>query len=173
MMILRSREPDHGLIIHAGIQAAKMILDGRQSPAAERHLQRCTHYHRLTQTMMLYTRDAGMHSSGWWKNPDYERCRHLSLSFVGQEGDQFYPLPFDWRMAAKWAKAFFADCTRLLWIEPPSSPEGRARNVHHYRLFCDPTWQPIKPRGEVYSKDWTPAGWLSWSDVHAEIDCHA
>lgn len=38
--------------------------------------------------------------------------------------------------------------------------------VHHYRLFCDKAWKPILPRGEVYSKDWTPADWKSWSDVH-------
>ena len=24
----------------------------------------------------------------------------------------------------------------------------------------------VLPRGEVYSRDWTSAGWRSWSDVH-------
>lgn len=37
--------------------------------------------HEPTGTMLLFTRDIGHHTSGWWKNPDYERCYHLSLSF--------------------------------------------------------------------------------------------
>lgn len=143
-----------------------MDFDGRQTPAAARHIRRCTHYHRPTEAMIIYTRDTGMHSSGWWKNPDYERCLHLSLSFVGVEGGEAYPLQFDRRMAEHWAEAFFGSNARLCWIEPPYSPEGKARGVHHYRLFCDPAWQPILPRGEVYSRDWTPSDWLSWSDLH-------
>lgn len=31
--------------------------------------------------MTILTRDIGYHSSGWWKNPDFERCLHLSISF--------------------------------------------------------------------------------------------
>ena len=30
-------------------------------------------------TSLIYTMDEGMHSIGWWKNPDYARCYHLSL----------------------------------------------------------------------------------------------
>jgi len=63
--------------------------------------------------------------------------------------------------------AKFCDDRRLLWIEPPYSPEGRRSDVHHYRLFCDEHWQPIKPRGEVYSTDFTEKGWKSFSELHA------
>lgn len=169
MQIIRASlvAPDPSIVVQARLQAAKMNFDGRDSPATRRHIQRCTHYHRPTQALIIYTRDTGMHSSGWWKNPDYERCLHLSLSFVGQQLDQHFPLPFDRKMAARWAEIFFGDEARKCWIEPPFSPEGKARDVHHYRLFCDPSWRPMLPRGEVYSKGDTPARWLSWSDLHA------
>jgi hypothetical protein len=158
------------LAISARMQAARMVLDGRDSPAAQRHIERCTHYHRPTETLLIFTRDAGHHSSGWWKNPDYERCLHLSVSFVGTEGGRVYLLPFDRRMAGKWAEAFFGTAARLCWIEPPYSRAGKVRGVHHYRLFCDPGWQPILPRGEVYSRAHTPAGWLSFSELHRGDD---
>src|SRR5262249_14385874 len=45
---------------------------------------------------------------------------------------------------------------------------GRKLDVWHYRLFCDPGWQPIKPRGEVYSRELTEAGWKSYSDLSEE-----
>jgi hypothetical protein len=123
---------------------------------------RCRHYCENTQAMLIFTRDVGMHSSGWWKNPDYERCYHLSISFEVAG----VPLPQNHKDARRWCEAFFGGDTKLLWIEPPYSPEGKQREVYHYRLFCDEGWQPIKPRGEVYSREWTPADWKSWSDVH-------
>lgn len=148
------------------LAAAKMIYDGRESEAAARHIRRCTRYHAPTQAVLLFTRDAGMHSSGWWKNPDYERCQHLSISFTARDGDGWADLPQDHKRAAKWCELFFGDNVRLLWVEPPFSDAGKAKDVYHYRLFCDPSWQPMKPRGEVYGREFTPAGWQSWSDLH-------
>jgi hypothetical protein len=37
--------------------------------------------------------------------------------------------------------------------------------TNHYPLFVDRNLDPIRQRSEVYRKDWTPAGWLSWSDL--------
>lgn len=125
---------------------------------------RCLHYCENTQAMLIFTRDVGMHSSGWWKNPDYERCYHLSISFEVAG----VPLPQNHKDARRWCEAFFGGDTKLLWIEPPYSLEGKQREVYHYRLFCDEGWQPIKPRGEVYSREWTPADWKSWSDIHGD-----
>lgn len=148
--------------------AARMLYDGRNTETARRHIQRCTRYHPPTQAVLLFTRDGGMHSSGWWKNPDYERCFHLSISFGAPDGRGWADLPQDHKRAAKWCEIFFGENTRLLWIEPPFSDVGKARDVYHYRLFCDEHWQPIKPRGEVYSRELTPAGWQSWSDLHGQ-----
>lgn len=166
------RTPSPRLAAQARLRAARGIYDGRATPAQQEYLRRCMHYHPPTGAVIIFTRDSGMHSSGWWKNPDYERCLHLSLSFGFYEQGTFHPVPFDRPTAEKWARAFFADNVSLLWIEPPYTPEGKARGVHHYRLFCDPGWQPIKPRGEVYSRRFTPADWKSWSDVHSGTGKH-
>lgn len=146
-------------------QAASGIWDGR-GPTA--YFERCQHLHRLG-IRAIYTRDTGHHSSGWWKNPDYENCLHLSLSFVDPEtgtptGQKNEPLT---RMMID---AIFGVNKRWLWCEPPFSTTGKQHCVWHYRLFCDPGWNPIMPRGEVYNRELTEAGWLSYSDVQAQIE---
>lgn len=168
MLIRNWAQPDPHIVTQMRLDAARMIYNGRATPAAERHIRRCTRYHEPTLSSLIFTRDAGMHTSGWWKNPDYERCLHLSVSFIYMNGHSFTRLPQDHKMAEKWCKLFFGGNASLLWVEPPFSEEGKASDVYHYRLFCDEGWQPIKPRGEVYSTDWTPEGWLSWSDLHGK-----
>jgi len=119
---------------------------------------------------LIYTRDIGHHTSGWFKNPEYERCWHLSLSFWApanlRHGDE--PKPHNHREAREWCERFFGDARRMLWIEPPYSPEGKRNQVYHYRLFCDAGWRPIKPHGEVYSRGGIEKGWKSWSELHAD-----
>jgi hypothetical protein len=116
---------------------------------------------------IVFTRDQGMHTSGWWKNPDYERCEHLSLAFWAPDSRRT-PRPQDHHLARLWCLALFgAERCRYLWVEPPYSPEGIERDVYHYRLFLAPDWRlPMLPRGEVYSREFTEAGWKSWSDLH-------
>jgi len=128
---------------------------------------RCFHRHLPTGTKLLFTYDVGMHSSGWWKNPDYERCMHLSLSFVDPVTGAY--LDKDDRLTREWCEAFFGSDVDKLWCEPPHSSEGKGACVWHYRLFCDPSWSPIVPRGEVYSTEFTEAGWKSWSDAQEAI----
>ena len=140
------------------------------NPGHADYVSKCRRSHvdrvnRVVHTMM-FTRDVGHHTSGWWKNPDYERCFHLSLSFVDTESLERSPQRHD--LAKLWCDLFFTDYTRLLWVEPPYSAEGKLADVYHYRLFCDPSWTPILPRGEVYTKEFTDAGWKSWSDVHGD-----
>lgn len=103
---------------------------------------------------MVLTRDAGYHTGGWWKNPDYERCWHLSCSF--RDG-------FTRRRGDALARTFFLDDVRWTWLEGPHSKRGRETGVWHYRLFCDPFWRPLKPSGEVYSR-FMPADWKSFSE---------
>lgn len=102
-------------------------------------------------TVAILTRDAGYHSGGWWKNPDYERCWHLSLSFA--EG-------FTRARGDSLARLLLGEEVRFAWIEPPLDPRVGA---WHYRVFCDPGWIPLKPRGEVYSR-FMPAEWRSFSE---------
>lgn len=109
------------------------------------------------QCSLIFTRDIGHHTSGWWKNPDYERCYHLSISFPGGKNKNALEKILD---------GLFGEDKKKLWIEPPYSKEGKSMEVWHYRLFCDQYWQPIIPRGEVYSKEFTELGWKSYSELH-------
>jgi hypothetical protein len=146
--------------------AAGFIYDGRATPANDMLIAASTRQEQRLGTCLIFTNDVAHHSSGWLKNPDYERCRHLSISFWDMRTGR--PRPFDQRLARLWAIAFFADEATLAWVESSKSPYGRAIGVQHWRVFCDGHWQPILPRGEVYSKQFTELGWKSASEVLEE-----
>jgi len=133
------------------------------------YMQRCHGYHRPTGTKIGFTRDHGAHSGGWWKNPDYEYCFHLSLSFHDPDtgeavGDR------DVKLTQAWVEAFYGDNKRLVWAEPPHSDYGKKLDTWHYRLFVHDDWKTaLLPRKEVYSREFTEAGWKSWSEVQADL----
>ncbi len=127
----------------------------------------CHHGDRALGLVAMYTRDVGYHTSGWWKNPDFERCLHLSLSFVDPETEA--RMPKNQKLTDALVKGIFDVNKRWLWCEPPYSDQGKKMDVWHYRLFCDAGWNPIKPRGEVYGRELTEAGWLSFSDLQASL----
>ncbi len=127
----------------------------------------CRHAHMFRGIGSIMTRDVGYHSSGWFKNPDFERCMHLSLSFF--DPSTRTPMPHDHDVAAKIVKAMFFPHAKLVLVESPRYDAGKTLGVYHYRLFCDAHWQAIKPRGEVYSKELTDAGWKSFSDVREAV----
>lgn len=157
------------LVRFAKLRAQRGTYDGRMDDRSERLMRMCAHLYSINpeaSARMIYTRDIGHHTSGWWKNPDYERCLHLSVSFCVNPTDA--PLPFDKREAQQIAEAFFESDTSKCWVEPPYSPEGKRCDVHHYRLFCDQGWVPMIPRGEVYGKEFTEIGWKSFSEIHGE-----
>lgn len=130
------------------------------------YLDRCRAFHRASGTMLMFTRDDGMHSSGWWKDPDYERCEHLSLSFRAPLTGE--PIGWQPELAEEWVVMFFGDRRRFLWEESAKYPEGREVEVRHFRLFLEPDWwTPILPRSEVYTRAFTERGWKSWSDARA------
>lgn len=127
-------------------------------------IEKCRIYHVPTRSLVIFCRDEGMHECGWFKNPDWDRCRHLSLSFCDTDS---MPLEHDHDVARQWVELLFGDKAKYLWVESSFSVEGKARGVVHYRVMCDPGWGPIIPRGEPYSKEWTEKGWKSWSDQQA------
>ena len=146
---------------------ANNVCDMRQQ-VDQRKCLRCTAYHIPTGNKILLTRDVGHHSAGWWKSPDYERCKHLSVSFVDPESGE----PRQQDKAAAWeiAQEVFRDAARLAWVEPPAFPIGKQYDVYHHRVFyADEDFTvPLLPRGEVYTRQFTEEGWLSWSDYWAE-----
>ena len=139
--------------------------DGR---GLTRYFESCRRIDYRRGVAILFTRDVGHHSSGWWKNPDYERCYHLSLSFFDPETSEARPR--DVMATRRLIDAFYSFHKRWLWCEPPYSDDGKRSDVWHYRLFCDAGWNPIKPRGEVYGRELTEAGWLSFSDAQADME---
>lgn len=130
------------------------------------YLNRCSAVHQPTGTSIGFTRDLGHHSSGWFRNPDYERCFHLSLSFRDPHTGEFTSK--NQKLTDEWLSLFYGDNKRLLWIEPPCYEIGKKLDVWHYRLFVHIDWEtPLLPRKEVYTKTFTPPGWKSWSEVQA------
>ena len=121
------------------------------------YLEQCRWWLERFDCIAILTRDTGYHTSGWWKKPDYERCYHLSVSFPGG---------MKRKMLEYILRNLFHDSRRWLWCEGPFSEAGKQCGVFHYRLFCNPEWQPLKPRGEVYNRDFTEAGWKSFSELH-------
>lgn len=124
----------------------------------------CKFWIEKYKALIIFSRDTGHHTCGWWKNPDYERCYHLSLSFVDGFGNE---KPHNTKTANKVVKLLFGSNSKLVWCEPPYSKLGIKKEVWHYRLFCDVSWRAIKPRGEVYSKQFTEVGWKSFSEIQA------
>lgn len=137
------------------LAALRGIWDGREGSD---YFLSCKWLLEYYPCVIIFTRDTGYHSSGWWKNPDYERCFHLSISFPGG---------VDKNARDKIIKYLFGNSSNLIWTEPPYSDTGKSLGVWHYRLFCDENWQPIKPRGEVYSLQFTERGWKSYSEKNA------
>lgn len=175
-------EPTDSMLAKVRLSANAGHFDGRETAANMAYIRRCTWFHGASGTQFIYTRDTGHHSSGWMKNPDFERCWHFSVSFreplqwpedriMSQDfllrmGMIFPQAPFDKRLAALWARALLEDMHRYAWVESPKSPEGKHLEVLHYRVFCGPDWQVISPRGEVYSTQHTEPDWRSWSEIH-------
>lgn len=131
-------------------------------------IRECQFWIAEFNALCILTVDTGHHSSGWWKNPDYETCWHFSLSF---KDDEFQDAPFEWKTAKLLVGACYGPMRNLVWAEGPYTPDGKRMEVWHYRVFVDTqTLMPIFPRGEVYSKQFTERGWKSWSELKAWFD---
>jgi hypothetical protein len=97
--------------------------------------RRCVRVLPAAGLVVLFTRDSGMHESGWFKNPHFERCLHLSLSFRDPMTGE--AAPWDEYVARRIARAFFDDAVKWIWTESANTEGGRKLGVVHYRVFCD------------------------------------
>lgn len=149
-------------------QAMFDLYDGIPDQRSRSYLYKCTAAHLPGWTCAILTRDIGHHSSGWWKNPDYERCWHLSLSFRDPANGALRTR--DKELTQQWIEAVFGETKNLIWAEPPTYPEGKKNDTWHYRVFWSEGWKaPLLPRGEVYTREFTPANWLSYSDLRESL----
>lgn len=64
------------------VKTAKNGIFGGTSATMD-YLDKCRWFLERYDCIIIFTRDEGAHTCGWWKNPDYERCYHLSISFPG------------------------------------------------------------------------------------------
>ena len=80
------------------------------------YFENCRWFVERYDCIIILTRDVGYHSSGWWKNPDYERCYHLSISF---------PSGLNRKKLEYILEKFFGNNRRLLWCEAPYSEKGK------------------------------------------------
>ena len=139
----------------------RLIATGRnglwQGDDMDEYFMSCRWWIEKYECTVIFMRESGYHSGGWWKNPDYERCWHLSISFPGGKNEN---------KLNKILEGLFGSNKKLLWVEPPYSKEGKSNDVWHYRLFCDENWKAIIPRGEVYNTHFTEQGWKSFSEVN-------
>lgn len=144
------------------------VTNGRVNTQNTAYINACRRIH--DGTTIIFTRDTGHHTSGWFKNPDYERCWHLSTSAT--PGWLWTPgtRDLDSQVLEAWLKAFFGDDRRYLWAEGPHSKRAKEIGVWHWRLFCDPSWKPFLPRGEVYDTELTELGWKSSSEMGITIE---
>lgn len=156
---------------------AKLYPQNIDDPSPSAMISRLSHIDWATGASLIFSFDVGHHTSGWWKNPDYEQCFHLSISsltnlidngLVPSKYKSYDVLILDKSTREKWVELFFDDNLRLIWVEPPYSDYGKKGDTYHYRLFVSKEFIPILPRDEVYTKEFTDAGWKSWSDVHAK-----
>ncbi len=166
------------LVAHMALVAGELrrrakhgLFNGRVGPEGRRYIGHCIVDDETTRTRLIFTRDTGHHTSGWLKNPDYERCWHLSTSSMPSAlvlPSAMLAAELDRKTLAGWVGAFFGADVSYVWSESPKSAVGKERGVWHWRLFCDEHWQPHLARKEIYSLDFTPADWRSASQVIGE-----
>lgn len=143
-------------------------FDGIMTVRSALYMDSCTAFHAASGSVLIFTRDIGHHTSGWFKNPEFERCFHLSLHFT-EPFERLKTVQFNQKLAQEWADLCFGQHAGKAWIESAKTDEGRALEVLHYRVFCDECWRPFMPHGEVYSTELTEKGWKSWSDLHGDV----
>ena len=145
----------NGLIRQLYANAFRCDVNHGQTIVCDEHVALVRSLTEERPVRLMLTFDQGAHASGWWRNSDYDRCMHLSLSWPRRIGGPEAPTDKEVRA---WAKAFFGRDVVKTWTEPSASVfdiHGRLPGVVHVRLFLDKDNRPIQPEGEVYTlKPW-------------------
>jgi hypothetical protein len=114
-------------------------------------------------TFVLFTFDVGHHASGWFRNSDYDRCFHLSVShpdLSGPPGTRLCDVTVEEIRA--WAIAAFGEDRRLSWFEPRYAASKYIRERARGLIHFDDQEEPIR------DLRWLPPG----SDSSGSEICH-
>ena len=171
----RMMEAAHWILRYRGApMAAPRVLDNKLGIG---YFSWARGFHDATGTLLLYSREVWPPATiGEEKTEGYVYWRHLSLSFhetdleagPNRYGRMRECLPKDEETTARWIEAFFG--AQKVWVicEPPSTDNGRKFDVWHYRMPCDPNWEPLARKGSQIAQIFSGAGWHPWLDLAAE-----
>lgn len=98
-------------------QSEKGIWNGKDITD---YFQECRFFIPRFNCTLIFTKETGYHSSGWWKNPDFERCYHLSISFKEGRNES---------ILKKILISVFGNNLKNLLVEAPYSSEGKKNEV--------------------------------------------
>lgn len=123
------------------IRIKKIAASGINNGSINSDLYRalCSHYFAYSGMLMALTRDDITMLQ--LKDTEYVRCYHAAISFCENKIGNF--VPFKHKQAWHFFKSLFPNDYEKVWIEPPVSKDGHRLDIFHYRIFCDPQWQPI------------------------------
>jgi len=163
MTTINPQLPDENAVGWIKSAANHGVWEGKEHTA---YFMTCSWYWPKYECTIIFTRDINHHHGGWWKNPQYEQCYHLSICFQGPDGVGAKDL----KLTLKVLDLLFGKDATKVWSEPPYGDEGKRKDIWHYRLFCDKNWEPFVPKGEVYSTELTERGWLSHSEIKYQME---
>ena len=109
------------------------ITDGYDNAANREYIGECSWFSPHRGVQIIFTRDTGHHSSGWLKNPDYERCWHLSLSYRAPDPLWSGPAVIHLSTLATTATARTAPCGRSTPFVRNASLSANKPQMQHSR----------------------------------------
>jgi hypothetical protein len=122
--------------------------------------------HETTGSMLHFSRDEGMHTIGWVKEPLCDRAVHLWMQFYRPDANGIPGLIIpDATLPDRWLSVFFGRERRnLIWCEPPIEATSRLYDLWHYRMFVDKNGFPLN----VGSDELLNRGWKLFPDLQYE-----
>jgi hypothetical protein len=72
-------------------RATRQVFRGTDTRVDRLVIDTSTAYHTPSGTKLIFSRDVGHHSSGWFKNPDFERCFSFVTLFLRPDDGHLGP----------------------------------------------------------------------------------
>jgi hypothetical protein len=114
---------------------------------------------------LIFSAETGLYKIAITRDPSLDRCLHLSHWRSGDESGRLR-MPYDFSAMEEILDAFFGPFKILLWVQPPTSQDGRALDLYQFRLFMDEDWRP-NPLAMRTGHPMIPAEWISYPNLFA------